>query len=233
MLAAGSIAVVALGARSLGLFDRDVEIATAVGELRKAPLADGSTIAVNTASRVAISLRGTARDIDLKQGEAWFQVAHDKARPFTVSAGAVRVRAVGTAFAVRRRARGVEVLVNEGAVEAWVVGGGAPVRIAAGEKGFLAESSPHAEVVAAPTEIDRALAWRTGELALNGESLAYAVGELNRYNVRQIRVDDPALGRETLVGYFRTDQPENFSRAVARLIGARVETDGDEIRIAR
>ena len=165
---------------------------------------------------------GQRRDVKLENGEAWFQVAHDKARPFVVEAGDVRVQAVGTAFSVRRREGGADVLVTEGVVDAWVVGHeNDRTRIAAGSKSFVADATPDIEVVEASSDIDRALAWRTGELALNGESLGYAASELNRYNTRKLVIDDPKLGREPLVGYFRTDHPENFGRAVAKMVGAK------------
>ncbi|AMG74607.1 FecR family protein [Sphingopyxis granuli] len=211
-----------------------VAIETTVGEVRKVALADGSIAAVNTDSKVEVAIDDKARTVDLERGEAWFQVAHDKQRPFVVAAGAVRVRAVGTAFSVRRHPRGVDVLVTEGVVETWVEGRtGDVTRIAAGSKGFVAEATPTAEVVEAPADVVRALAWRTGMLALNGESLAFAVNELNRYNVRKLVVADDELGRKSLIGYFKIDQPENFGRAVAKMIDARVEVDEDVIRIRR
>jgi transmembrane sensor len=213
---------------------RPVEIQTAIGEVRRVPLADGSVASVNTNSKVAVAIAGQRRDVKLEDGEAWFQVAHDKERPFIVEAGEVRVQAVGTAFSVRRREGGADVLVTEGVVEAWVVGHeDQKTRIAAGSKSFVADATPAMEVVEASTDIDRALAWRTGELALNGESLSYAASELNRYNTRKLVIDDARLGREPLVGYFRTDQPENFSRAVATMVGGKVVVDGDTIRIMR
>jgi transmembrane sensor len=213
---------------------RTLEIETAIGEVRRVPLADGSVASVNTNSKVAVAMAGERREVTLEEGEAWFQVAHDKARPFVVEAGDVRVEAVGTAFSVRKREGGADVLVTEGAVEAWVVGReGARTRIAAGSKGFVANTASAVEVVAASGDIDRALGWRTGELALNGESLDYAVSELNRYNTRKIVIDDRKLGREPLVGYFRTDQPESFGRAVATMFGAKVVVEGDTIRLSR
>jgi transmembrane sensor len=209
-------------------------ITTSLGEVRRVPLADGSIASLNTDSRIAVAIGKAARHVKLEEGEAWFQVAHDKLRPFIVEAGQVRVEAVGTAFSVRWRDDGAEVLVTEGAVETWVAGREATrKRIAAGSMGFVAEAAPAVEVVQAPEKVDRALAWRSGEIALDGESLAYAVAEINRYNERKLIIDDPALAREPLVGYFRTNEPENFGRAVAGMMGARVVEEGDTIRLAR
>lgn len=207
---------------------------TVVGEVRRVPLADGSIASINTNSRVAVAMFDERREVHLEDGEAWFQVAHDENRPFVVQTGEVRVQAIGTAFSVRRRPGGADVLVTDGVVEAWTVGHeDVRTRIGAGSKGFVGDASPGIEVVKASDDIDRALAWRNGELALNGESLEYAVSELNRYNNRKLVIEDHKLGREPLVGYFRTDQPENFGRAVASMVGARIEVEGETIRMMR
>lgn len=210
------------------------QIATALGEVRRVPLADGSIASVNTASRVAFAMTEARRDAELEEGEAWFQVAHDKARPFVVTAGDVRVQAVGTAFSVRRRDDGVDVLVTEGVVEAWVVGHESRrTRIAAGSMSFVADRSASIAVSEGSEEIERALAWRTGELVLNGQTLSYAAAELNRYNKRKLVIDDAGLGDEALVGYFRTEQPEVFARAAGNMLDAEVRIEDDTIHLTR
>ncbi|MDH2149019.1 MULTISPECIES: FecR family protein [Sphingomonadaceae] len=211
-----------------------IEIRTALGEIRRVPLPDGSVASVNTASDVAVVMVDKRRDVRLNDGEAWFQVAHDKNRPFVVEAGTVRVKAVGTAFSVRRRDDGADVLVTEGLVEVWVEGHeNQRTQIAAGSKSFVAADAKPIEVASAGNMIDRALSWRTGELALNGESLDYAVAELNRYNARKIVIDTPALGRESLVGYFRVDQPEGFGQAIEATMAAKMSIQDNIIHLSR
>ncbi|WP_343517886.1 FecR domain-containing protein [Sphingomonas sp.] len=234
IIAAGGVGIAAAAAGLLGVILASPRegYSTAVGEVRRVPLADGSTATVNTASRIAVAMRPERREIRVQEGEVWFEVAHDTRRPFLVEAGDVLVRAVGTAFSVRRHANGIDVLVTEGAVEAWRASDPqARIRIRSGQRSFVsAEASPLIAVAAEP-EIERALAWRNGELALNGEPLSYAVEELNRYNRRRIVVIDPAIGRTPIVGYFRTGEPAEFARAVAGIVGGRVESQGDEIRL--
>ena len=75
---------------------RTVRIETAKGEIRRVPLSDGSLAIVNTGSDVKVELAADLRAVRLGEGEAWFEVARDKARPFVVAAGDVRVRALGT-----------------------------------------------------------------------------------------------------------------------------------------
>src|SRR5882757_6092785 len=95
---------------------------TGVGEIRQVPLSDGSVVAINTQSTLEVAMHPDMREITLARGEAWFRVAHDKRRPFIVSAGRIRVRAVGTAFSVRRHDDGADVQVTEGVIETWTVG---------------------------------------------------------------------------------------------------------------
>lgn len=207
---------------------------TQVGEIRRVPLADGSVAAINTASRLRVALGAARREVTIDQGEAWFQVAKDAGRPFVVEAGAVRVRAVGTAFSVRRFDSGAEVLVTEGVVETWTVGAETRVvRLAAGQRAFVAEDRGIREEAAAPSSIDRALAWRGGNIDLSGDRLADAIDELNRYNRRRIVLADPALGGERFDGVFRTDDPEGFALAVRGSLNVPVTIQGDLISIGR
>lgn len=234
ILAAGGLGVAAAltGVFAVTLSSARESYSTAVGEIRRIPLADGSTATVNTDSLITVSLQAQRREIQLSTGEAWFQVAHDVQRPFVVEAGDVRVRAVGTAFSVRRHADGIDVLVTEGAVEVWRLGDRRrPVMVRAGQRSFVAGDTSAVAAVAAAPEIERALAWRSGELALNGEPLSYAVDELNRYNRRKIVIVDPMIGRTPIVGYFRADDPAAFADAVTAIAGARIEMEGDTIRL--
>ncbi|MEJ1961315.1 MAG: FecR domain-containing protein [Gammaproteobacteria bacterium] len=71
---------------------------------------DGSAITLNTDSQLRVALTEAERRVDLKQGEAFFEVAKDSTRPFVVEAGRKRVVAVGTKFSVRRDGDFVEVV---------------------------------------------------------------------------------------------------------------------------
>lgn len=196
----------------------DENYATAVGEIRRVPLADGSTAAINTDSRIAVALADTRRSVTIEKGEAWFQVAKDPKRPFVVEAGNVLVRAVGTAFSVRRREGGADVIVTEGVVEAWAKGAdGQKIRVSAGERVFIADNAAVERASSsgkAPTA-ERALAWRSGKIDLAGTRVDDAIAEFNRYNTRQIVLKDSSLGAERVDGVFRTDDPVGFAQVIA------------------
>lgn len=231
----GSVAAALAG--GVGFWSlRPRRLDTALGEIRRVPLADGSLVAINTKTSLDVAMKAKSRRIVLKQGEAWFQVAKDPKRPFVVAAGTARIRAVGTAFSVRRGddpSAGVDVMVTEGVVETWVEGDESTLRrVSAGSRVILA--GPTSPVVAdTPSEIERSLAWRNGEIALDGESLEQAAKLFNRYNSRQIVIEDPALAHERFVGLFQTNEPESFAAAVAATLGAVVDDDTHAIRIGR
>jgi transmembrane sensor len=88
-------------------------------------------------------------------------------------------------------------------------------------------------VVQASADVERSLAWREGEIVLEGETLDEAVAQFNRYNARKLVISDPGLAAEKLVGQFRATDPQTFAEAVATTLGAKVEEEGDTIRLSR
>lgn len=231
LIAAGGVAAVALGGITWTALTRDETIATVAGERRAVQLADGSTVLLNTATRSTVALTDTRRSVVIERGEAWFAVAKDKARPFVVAAGPIRVEAVGTAFAVRRFADRADVIVTEGRVRIWSVA--APARfllLEAGRRATIDDKAGAADAKVSAGGIADALAWRSGEIVLDGMTLGDAAAEFNRYNRRQLAVE-AALSERRLVGRFRTGEVDSFAASAAAMTGGRIERDGDIVRI--
>lgn len=208
---------------------------TKLGEIRRVPLSDGSTVTINTSTALKVRMEKRSRQVELDRGEAWFEVAKQADRPFVVVAGRVKARAVGTAFSVRRRDAGVEVMVTEGIVETWSDGDEAQrIRLTAGQRAVMNENAAiHFEPTSA-SSVDRALAWRGGKVDLNGMTLADAADEFNRYNRRQIIIASPGIAGEKFDGLFSIDDPEGFAMAVKSSLNASVNMDDPKfIRIER
>lgn len=227
-LAAGLAAAVLLGGGVM--FDQlSGRYAADAGEVRRIVLDDGSTVVLNAGSVVRIRYRDDRRHIDLRRGEASFAVAHDASRPFVVRAGDLRVRAVGTEFAVRLRDQQVAVTVAEGVVEVKRPETGPDARRVIYEHDQIL-ASPEAPLTArniGEEEVERQLAWRDGLLIFDGETLQVAVAEVNRYASTPVTIEDPALGRERLVGVFRLGDSRAFARAAAATFNAQM-TEGPE-----
>jgi len=231
-LAAGVAAVV--GTFGYSALHQGTVLTTAKGEFRRVPLQDKSIASINSGSQIEVSFTRHQRRIDLRKGEAWFEVAKDKSKPFIVAAGDALIRAVGTAFSVRRLAAGSEVLVTEGTVEVWSRDGTAARRlVTAGEHAFLAPDAKAIPVTRQPDEVNRRLAWREGKLVLTRQTLGEAVADFNRYSTRTIVIVDPALREQRLVGQYQLDAPELFARDVSLILDVPVEITTEKILIGR
>ena len=207
------------------LGDGATNFETRVGEIRRLPLADGSVMTMNSASQIKVNLAQGVRQIALLQGEAWFEVAKDGKRPFIVQVGDVQVRAVGTAFSVRTRGTAVEVLVTEGVVETSARHDSKlQLTLKGGDRAIVGASALVDFETGQSTNVDRALAWRSGMIDLNGTPLSSAAEEFNRYNQRQIVIADPAIAAEQFDGLFRVNDPDGFAEAVKASLGVSINT---------
>ncbi len=211
--------------------ERPKSLQTRLGEFRKVPLPDQSVASLNTDSHVEVAVTSKVRRVVLVKGEAWFSVAKDPAKPFVVEVDDVRVRAVGTAFSVRRKPSGVEVIVTEGTVATWREDLHAePKLIEAGEQAFVSTTTALIDV-SANAEAESRLAWRDGNIVLQNDTLSDAAGEFNRYNAQKIVVADPELLQKRFVGVYHVDQPGQFAEAVKLLLNIPVSVSPDRIVI--
>ena len=234
LLAGAGAAIAASGAGFWLNLHPEEAYDSAFGEIRQVPLPDGSTAQLNTESQVQVAMKPAERRIRVAKGEAWFQVQHDVTRPFIVESGPVRVRAIGTAFSVRKLEQGSEVLVTEGVVKAWINGEEAEaVRVAAGERAILQEHVPPQLIPASTTDIERKLAWRGRRIDLDGETLAEAVAEFNRYSRKPMVIRQRALAGKRFYGVFRIDDPEGFARAVHLSLNVPIKIDDKAIEIGK
>jgi transmembrane sensor len=214
---------------SLYSSDRLTTLATSMGEFRRVALADTTIANMNSDSTLEVKLTKERREISLVKGEAWFEVAKDRSRPFVVDAAGVQVRAVGTAFGVRRLAHGAEVLVTEGSVEVWT--GKARAHLTAGQGSVVLHNTAQITVARQPQEIERKLAWRDGNLIFTRQTLGEAVADFNRYSVRKIIIADPALADKRIVGQYRIDAPEQFAKDIGDYLSVPVEASAGSITI--
>ena len=211
----------------------DQTYSTAFGEVRKVVLADRSVVTLNTDTRIKVRFTEELREICLLQGEALFDVAKNKSRPFIVSAGGTKVRAVGTSFTVSMLPqRPVEVLVREGVVELQRAGDTAaiPVRASANIRATAPINAPIVTVALPEEKLVRNLAWQGGQIALDNQSLEDAASEFARYSRVRIVVD-PGVSEKTITGLFATNDPVGFAKAAAGVLKLQVEVRGSEVRI--
>lgn len=202
---------------------------SAIGVQKRITLADGTAVILNTNSRLDVDFSANRRDIRLVRGEAYFDVVHDKARPFTVYARDYVVRDIGTAFAVHLSKEGlVEVGVTKGSVEVRPAQGSASGRVKslgileAGQNIVLGEKAEHVEAVSS-ADMGRKLAWRQGDLIYTGQPLKEVLDDVSRYSDIKIELADPALENLPVGGAFRTDQIGAIFAALENNFGVHAE----------
>jgi transmembrane sensor len=234
-VAATAILTVGAGGMLWRFLSRE-SYSTHVGETRVIPLSDGSVVTLNTNSVISVDYTRERREVRLIQGEALFDVAKNKHRPFIVMAGLTQVRAVGTSFVVKILPdQPVQVLVREGVVEVKRpdVPVAAPVRVTADTRAVAPVDAP-IEIQAVPDgEVKRALAWRVGRIAFYGESLKDAAAEFARYSDIRITIDDPEVASRTVTGLFVSNDPVGFAKGVAFSLNLHAEVGDQEIRLSR
>ncbi|MEO8136545.1 MAG: FecR domain-containing protein [Betaproteobacteria bacterium] len=224
--------------------------ATARGETRSVELPDGSHLELAGDSRLTVKMSAARRDIDLLKGEAYFQVAHDTARPFVVQAGTLHVTAVGTAFNVRTAVDRVSVAVEEGVVvvdpRADAVAGEVPssgeggdstgannntqrISVRRGQEVTVALTESRVHVV--PIEPRSVASWRAGRLHFAREPLSAVLESVRAASGVDIRVVDPAVGDLLFTGTVFNDQVPEWAEGLPVVFPVVVHRQGATILV--
>lgn len=185
----GLVAAAGGGLLATGILRRPAaDFITGLGEVRSVALPDGSRVILNARSALELQFSAAARRVELVDGQAYFEVAPDAARPFEVAADDIVTTALGTAFDVNRNLAegGAAVSVTQHAVRVRVDGTtaaslprrsvdlreGQSVTVAAdGRIGAVATGSPA-----------NAAAWRKGQYVAENRTLADVVAALQSYH---------------------------------------------------
>jgi transmembrane sensor len=229
-LLTGSLAVCAVGGLGLQWSIATAGVyTTARGEQRRLTLDDGSRLLLNTDTSVKVRFDEERRRIDLRRGQALFEVSVDP-RPFYVSAGIHDLTVRRGRFDVRREADQLSVLaIDSVATLAQEAARGQPVRIGEGERVRVdaAQQLEHDR-----PNLNDALAWQSGNAVFRGEALVQVVTEMNRYTERELVLMDDRVAALRISGVYRVGDNGAFARSLAKLLPIKVEVTDRVIRIS-
>ena len=244
MLATAAAGVLAAGAFLFWQQYRPDAFQTGFGERRVVTLSDGSQITLDSRSKVTVRYSADARALTLIRGQARFDVAHDIARPFAVSAEGHKVVATGTAFDVDLLGPKVLVTLLKGHVvvlpqsaptipwvpETTAVGAGSATSAGAEPRALRAGAAmeriyldPGEQLVMSSSgaprvsrvDIERVTAWERGEIVFDNEPLASVIQRMNRYGPRRIIVGDDRAASLRISGVFHEGDVDGFVSTIA------------------
>ena len=219
---------------------------TEIGEQRSLSLDDGSIIHLNTLSTVQVRHGASERAIELVEGEALFDVAHDPDRPFRVYAGETIAEALGTTFNVHRIGSEAKVAVIEGKVTVTVAstvapsttirsepanaipnaGSGTQITLSVGQ---TAEIDASGSIAASQSDnLEAVVAWRMRKLVFEDASLKEIADEFNRYNRTKIHIHGEITLSPRFSGVFDADDPDAFFSVLKASGTARINRVADD-----
>lgn len=187
-------------------------------------LEDGSRVHLNVDSQVKVAFREGERRLTLTRGEAFFEVAHDPARPFVVEADGARIRALGTKFDVRRQTDGVRVTLLQGRVQVSPEDSRRAIVLAPNQQATVSREGAIRRTAA---DAARTTSWTTGRLIFRDTPLAAAVAEVNRYSDRKVEIEGAELAGRPVSGFFDVGDSESFARGVADLFDLSLSRGAD------
>lgn len=229
--AVAAAVLVAVGVGFVIRRDSYTTATTGIGEQHAIVLEDGSAVELDARSRLQVRFSHAERRVELVYGQALFKVKQDAARPFIVISSGTRVQAVGTQFDVYRKAIGTAVTVVEGRVAVTEVPGvQMPVFLSAGEQLVV---TPQTIAHAVRIDVASATAWTQRKLVFDETPLSEVVAEFNRYNSRQMIIDDASLADYHIRGKFDAGDPDRLLQFLRDRFGVNVREQGGEIRISR
>ena len=257
MLATAAAAVLAVGAFLYWQQYRPDVYRTGFGERRIVTLADGSQITLDSRSEVTVRYTADARSLTLDRGQARFDVAHDVARPFSVTADGHKVVATGTAFDVDLLGPKLLVTLLKGHVVVlprsaptipWVpdapsLGAGSATPAGADSLAASAAGDAMGRIYLDPGEqlemssseaprinrvdIERVTAWERGEIVFDNEPLPNVIQRMNRYGPRHIIIGDDHAGSLRISGVFHEGDVDGFVSTIAAYLSVRARERPD------
>lgn len=149
-------------------------------------LPDGTNVWLNAASslKYPVAFKGASRQVELT-GEAYFEVAHNKAMPFKVMVrtgqrDSLEVAVLGTQFNIMAYADEtlVKTTLLEGAVK--VSNSGVSKQLAPGQGAYL-DRQHHTLALQQQVDIEEAVAWKNGLIQMEGNDIKSIMRMIERW----------------------------------------------------
>ncbi len=189
-------------------------------------LPDGSNVVLNRNTTLSYrkNFGSNGRNVSLR-GEAYFDIVRDKKSPFTVDAGTASVRVLGTSFNViaDKSDSTVEVYVTTGRVMLSASSGNGKLEVDPGFIGTISDKGAVKELNKDPNY----MAWNTGHLVYNGQTLDIVFSDLRKVYNMNIVADNPDILKKTWTSPIDNQPQETIIRLICASFNLGYIKDGN------
>ncbi|WP_156842114.1 FecR family protein [Novosphingobium aquimarinum] len=191
---------------------------TAIGQRRKIAIGSAMSVDLNTDSKIYWK-DGTPLRLWLERGEIAIRLLTGMSLSLITQGGTFLLSAGLYNARLRDESCELTIIAGQGRLgqNRRIVTAGETALATAGQVSLQRDNS----------DIGRVTAWQSGTLILNGESLDYALAEMNRYLEHKIVIGDPSLSRLRIGGTFDTSAPYEFLQALQTTFAIRSHRDGN------
>lgn len=159
-------------------------VATPNGGQYQLTLNDGTKVWLNAASslKYPLSFEGKERKVELN-GEAYFEVAHNKSKPFRVVTSHQEVEVLGTHFDINSYddEPNTRTSLIEGSVRVTNLTSNKNITILPGQQSILSAAKPEAAIKVRNIDLDEAISWKNGYFMFDEESLESILRKIARW----------------------------------------------------
>ncbi|TKC09294.1 FecR family protein [Pedobacter frigoris] len=194
-------------------------------------LPDGSAITMNKNSVISYATDfKEERSVQLKQGDVFFDVAHDKSHPFVIEIDQVSVTVVGTSFNIRHVKDETEVIVETGIVK--VASGNDVIELRKGEKVSIKPSSP--QLIKETNKDQLYNYYRSNYFVANNIPLIKLTTALNEAYDTQIVINEPSTANEPInTTLKRADSFDSNLATICKTMDLKITRNGAQILLSK
>lgn len=187
-------------------------------------LTDGSIITLNKNTKLDYpsAFTGKTRTVQLK-GEAFFKVAHDKAKPFIVNANDITITVVGTEFNVKNYDSSTQVIVESGIVR--VSKGSNSIELHKGEQVMIKNNNASFEKSVIKDSLYNY--YRTKEIICSNTPLPAVIATINEAYNAHIVLGSEALNQLQLSATFKDEDLQTIITIIQQTFDLQVTRQGD------
>ena len=209
------------------------------GKRTQITLSDNSSVWLNSGSKLIYPAHfaSNKREVYL-DGEAIFEVSHNKQKPFHVVTHDVEVKVLGTVFGLSayNDDKTTSTVLESGSVEMKELGQSIfNTSKATMVPGMMAVYSKEAsEITQAKVDVKQYTSWRDGYISCEKQSLGDILKKISRYYNISIQVSDKSLENETFTGNLDLrNSATQVLAIIAEFINIKIENTNNQILITR